>query len=142
MKLDTQNIFVYGTLLFPDVQKVVMGEEVASVEATLSGYRRAKLLGRDYPGIISSPDGQVVGRLLLNIRSEALALLDMYEGFEYQRIEVVAIAETPTPALTYAWALSLDEVGEEDWDPVAFQRDKLRTFVQYIIKDYREPTGG
>ncbi len=128
--------------MFPEVQHAIVGEELQAHDGQLRGFRRGQLRGREYPGIIETPEGSVIGKVLMGIHTEFMALLDMYEGFEFRRVKSSALLSSgeKVEVCTYAWALSPEDVLEDDWDAVQFQREKLRTFVQYIIKDYREPS--
>jgi hypothetical protein len=57
--------FFYGTLIDADVRRLVLGrlapDEVEP--ATLSGWRRVKLAGVTYPGIVPDAKGWVEGVL-------------------------------------------------------------------------------
>lgn len=133
----SSNVFVYGTLMFPDVQKAITGETLVFCDANLSGFRRGKLKDREYPGIIECSEGTVAGKVLLGVRAELLDLFDKYEGYEFRKVEASPIlsAGERVEAIAYAWALAPDDVQEEDWDAIEFEREKLQNFVRYIIKD-------
>lgn len=127
--------------MFPAVQHAIVGEELQACDGQLRGFRRGQLRDREYPGIIESPNESVVGKVLMGIRTEFMELLDKYEGFEFRRAKGSALLSNgeEIEVCTYAWALTKEDVLLEDWDPVRFQREKLHTFVQYIIRDYSEP---
>lgn len=127
--------------MFPEVQHAITGQELRSHDGRLKGFRRGQLRDREYPGIIECPEADVVGKVLMGVRAEFMELLDKYEGFEFRRVEGSALLShgEQIEVCTYAWALSPEDVLQDDWDAVHFQREKLRVFVQYIIKDYSEP---
>ena len=59
-------VFAYGTLIFPEVVEIVVGRRPPKWDALLPGYRRARLDGRVYPGIVEEP-----GRYLVRASPEA-----------------------------------------------------------------------
>lgn len=48
------SIFVYGTLMAPEVTKLLIGRMPDTEPATLTGHRRYSVKGADYPAIIPS----------------------------------------------------------------------------------------
>ncbi|KAL7547925.1 hypothetical protein ACHAWF_011197 [Thalassiosira exigua] len=93
--------FVYGTLMSPDVLKVLLGRVPAMVpRATLRDHSRHPVRERVYPGVIPSPpraggDGamsSVEGILLLEVSSLELRRLYWFEdeGADYVRSKVQA----------------------------------------------------
>ena len=97
------NVFVYGTLLVPELMQVVSGGDYESAEAIAHGYARSRLAGRVYPGIAAAAGSQVPGRIYLSLTEEALRRLDYFEGPEYIRdtLEVVLQDGSRVPAETY-----------------------------------------
>jgi len=82
-------LFVYGTLLDPDLRADVVGRPVAGVPAILRGWRRHAARGRPYPMILPDADGAVTG-LILDLDPAAAARIHGYEGGEYLRRAVTA----------------------------------------------------
>jgi gamma-glutamylcyclotransferase (GGCT)/AIG2-like uncharacterized protein YtfP len=82
------NLFVYGTLMWEETQRALLGRSPQTVDALLYDYRRLKIRRESYPGIKKSPGYSVNGKLLLGLTEEELRVLDQYEGEEYERIEV------------------------------------------------------
>ncbi len=82
-------VFAYGTLLFPDVQRVVMGRLIDGRPDRLFAYRKCSLHdGQEtFPNVAPDPDGVVDGRLL-EVTDEELARMDGYEGDLYSRRRV------------------------------------------------------
>lgn len=81
-------LFVYGTLQVPQVVQAVLQRLPRSQPAVLSGYRCGLMAGQCYPGIVAAPGQRVRGRLLVALTWAELCRLDVYEGDEYQRVEV------------------------------------------------------
>lgn len=77
-------IFVYGTLLVPEVKREVLGFSPSGKSAVLVGYRKEGL------DIIESSNDEVVGEII-EVTEEDLLKLDEYEEVEkgfYRRIKV------------------------------------------------------
>ncbi len=82
------NLFVYGTLMWEETQRALLGRSPETMDALLYDYKRLKVRGESYPGIRKSPGSSVRGKLLLRLTEEELRVLDQYEGEEYERTEV------------------------------------------------------
>ena len=84
-----EQLFVFGTLKQPDVQKEVIGRTIEGLSDTLEGYKIATvdIEGETYPNIKESP-GRVDG-LVLEVSPEELGKIDEYETEAYQRKRVV-----------------------------------------------------
>jgi gamma-glutamylcyclotransferase (GGCT)/AIG2-like uncharacterized protein YtfP len=84
-----EQLFVYGTLQDPAVQRAVFGRVVEGKPDSLGGYTKSHITldGTVYP--IIRPDLQVsVEGLLIEVTPYELTLIDRYEGDEYQRVPV------------------------------------------------------
>ena len=102
--------------------------------ATLNGYQRHSLSGRNYPGIVECPGQRVEGRLLLDLSPAELDTLDAFEGPEYER-RVVRIAAgggggaDEQDAAAYVFAADRRELGG-DWSYEAWREAHLQAFVR------------
>ena len=76
-------VFVYGTLRYPSIRRLVLGRAGDPAHAVLAGYRRVNLDLEPVPG------EQVEG-VVLEVSAEELARLDRYErlGVRYARTRV------------------------------------------------------
>lgn len=85
----TENLFVYGTLRKPEIQKEAFGRTASPRPAVLRGYRRSRrfLHGEEYPIIVSDPESSVMG-LVISVTPRELRLLDRYEDPLYRRESV------------------------------------------------------
>lgn len=101
MRMTGEHLFVYGTLLLPQVMMQVTGQRYFSLPATLHNYARYGVRGKAYPGIVSEHGANVSGMLCLNIKPGAWQRLDDYEDHFYQRQYVKV--ETAAGS-DYAWA--------------------------------------
>jgi hypothetical protein len=101
MTADIINLFSYGTLQYPDVQKATFGRLLNGTDDAMPGFRRemveitdpdviAKSGERFHPIVMPSenPDDAVSGKVF-QISEEELAAADRYEVADYKRIELV-----------------------------------------------------
>lgn len=118
------DLFVYGTLRFPEVLDALLGRVPGLSPARVEGWRAAALEGRVYPGLVAAPGAVAEGMLVHGLGVDELALLHAYEDVEY---DVVRLRLSDgRPALAYRW---LGEAGEEDWDLEWFTREVLAAYV-------------
>jgi gamma-glutamylcyclotransferase (GGCT)/AIG2-like uncharacterized protein YtfP len=103
-------LFLYGTLLDPDLLTAFTGRAVSLTPATLRGWRRVALPNSRYP-TLRRARGVVQGALVTVDRS-ALARLAAYEGPSYRLTPVVV--HRPHGA-TRAWAWIAPCGTRRDW---------------------------
>lgn len=129
--------FFYGTLLHPQVLKRVLdhdGNHLQVAPAILLEYTRHRVRDCDYPAIISSSASQawfkselsmeqrsVRGTLVTGLSDEDLALIDLFEGEEYNR---ALVAVHPLTACT-PFMDSLDGVATINFQDSASQTQAL-----------------
>lgn len=128
------HLFVYGTLMLPEVSERVFGL-TSNEEATLHNYRRYKIwyCGKDlfYPAIIEEHNVSTEGILFRNLSSVEMQLIDEYEGDEYERrlVQVQQNLET-IDAWCYVWKPKLGFVLNEDWKMEEFEAKHLKDFLE------------
>jgi hypothetical protein len=101
MTEDIINLFSYGTLQYPEVQKTSFGRLLDGTDDAMPGFRRemveitdpdviAKSGERFHPIVMPSenPEDAVSGKVF-QISNAELAAADRYEVSDYKRIEVV-----------------------------------------------------
>ncbi len=76
-------VFVYGTLRYPTIRRVVIGRRGDARPAVLEGFRRRHLN-------IERADAEHVDGMILAVTSEELRRLDRYErlGIRYERVRL------------------------------------------------------
>ncbi len=118
-------LFAYGTLMFPEVQRAVIGREPPMKEAILRGYKRLRVKGQNYPGIIESANSVVRGRLLQGLTEEELLRIDEYEGEEYERTTaIIQTAKGPVDAFVYVIKGQYRHIlSDEEWQITALPPD-------------------
>jgi gamma-glutamylcyclotransferase (GGCT)/AIG2-like uncharacterized protein YtfP len=125
-------LFAYGSLQWLDVMEAVTGRRFTGCPATLPGHRRRRLVGRSYPGVIADCRESTDGVLFEGLDAEAFAILDLFEGEPYRRVECSVRTEGGRlhPAFVY---VIRDEhaalMTDETWDSEAFRDVSLSPFL-------------
>eukprot|EP00879_Flechtneria_rotunda_P018383 GHRR01019282.1.p2 GENE.GHRR01019282.1~~GHRR01019282.1.p2 ORF type:complete len:151 (+),score=38.02 GHRR01019282.1:107-559(+) len=127
--------FVYGTLMAPEVLKLLIKRVPPSRPALLHGYVRHRVKGQVFPAILpASPQSTVAGKVLLELTPKELHILDVYESEEYYRqtVQPVLADGSKVEADVYVWRddymdqLLLDQ---PDWDFQAFINQHLQDYL-------------
>lgn len=105
-------LFLYGTLLDPNLLAVFTGRAVSLTPATLRGWRRVALGNSRYP-TLRKARGDVEGALV-TVNRPALARLAVYEGPTYRLTPVVVQTARGTIAAR-AWIAPGGT--RRDWHP-------------------------
>lgn len=127
------HIFVYGTLLAPEMMSAVTGNLFRSVPAAVRGYRRAYLAGRVYPGIVQDEASEVPGAVYLDVDRESLCRLDFFEGPEYVRGTLTAQLDDGQEVLSEAYIIppaNAHLLTEIPWTLEYFLAQDLSAFVE------------
>jgi gamma-glutamylcyclotransferase (GGCT)/AIG2-like uncharacterized protein YtfP len=95
-----ENLFAYGTLIFPDKQQKLFGRTLDGKDDVLNNYTKNTIIidGEVYPCVDES-EGENTHGVVYQVTSEELLLADEYEGKEYKRIKT--ILESCTDAWVY-----------------------------------------
>jgi gamma-glutamylcyclotransferase (GGCT)/AIG2-like uncharacterized protein YtfP len=129
-------IFVYGTLLFPEIVFGLCGREFTTQKAILKGFKRYLVNGHDYPAVISDDVSDVEGKLLFDVDEESMKILTFFEGDNYAIKEVFVHAGIKSvKALVFAWNGLLCNLGESDWDIDRFEQKSLRYYAEKVIPE-------
>ena len=80
------HVFTYGTLMFPQVWKAVVGRDFASVDGAAAGYAIYRVRDAVFPGITPAGDHDSVrGVVYLDVDERSVARLDLFEDDFYRR---------------------------------------------------------
>jgi len=140
-RIEPVGVFSYGTLQSPRVLQTILGRIPRSVAAVLNGYRVHGVRDESYPAVAKSapenaPHEAVPGVLLLELTAADHALLDAYEGPQYQKlVEEVQILPLGMRlrAFVYVWKSSTDNLvalPNQHWDLDAWTRTHEQSFCQ------------
>ncbi|NWF71035.1 MAG: gamma-glutamylcyclotransferase [Chloroflexi bacterium] len=85
----SEYLFVYSTLMEPNIQKAVLGRFIPGAPDALPGYRRAPILRGTFTYFIVVPQADsVVEGLVLEVSADELEKCDRYEGDSCRRFRV------------------------------------------------------
>ena len=131
-----QHIFVYGTLIFPEIREGLTGKSFKAENAILKGFKRCIIHGCDYPAIIPSPHSMVEGQLVFDIDKRSIKILSFFEGTDYELIEVeVFFRNEKERASLFIWKNDLEYLGDQDWDEKIFEQNSLSHYTNKIIPE-------
>src|SRR5262249_11265420 len=122
------DLFVYGTLQFPEVLRALLGRVPDSSPITLDGWRAAALARRTYPGLVPA-NATVPGMLLTGLTAEELQVLDEYESGPYD-LRKLSLTDG-RPAWSYVWT-DATLVLASDWSADEFAAEHLAGFVVQV----------
>lgn len=101
------NLFVYGTLLFPEIRNLVGRRQFQSTDATLEGFEIYRVKNAVYPGIVKQDGGIVPGQILSHITPAEINFFDQYEDDFYQRITVAVTTPDESEISAECYAVPL-----------------------------------
>ncbi|MCR9200312.1 MAG: gamma-glutamylcyclotransferase [Planctomycetaceae bacterium] len=139
-------VFVYGTLLFPEVTDA-LGIRLVNegTSATLNGFQRLTIrlsACGNFPAIVPSSEHAVTGRVLTLHSPADLRTMDEFEGIEegyYTResVRVVMSGGQQREAFAYVCGVRLQPFLDGPWDPEQFRADDLRDYAGRLRGDGR-----
>jgi gamma-glutamylcyclotransferase (GGCT)/AIG2-like uncharacterized protein YtfP len=137
------SLYVYGTLLVPDVFRSIVGRSLASRAAVLDDFGCSMLRGKVYPAIVDRPGARVQGAVYTGLDERDLALLDEYEGEFYERRSLlVSVAGSALAAYAYVLRPAHHgELADEPWDLERFRREHLARYLSHLALIRRAPSG-
>jgi gamma-glutamylcyclotransferase (GGCT)/AIG2-like uncharacterized protein YtfP len=124
---DPAALFVYGTLTFPEVVRVLLGRTPDSVAMSVSGWRVAALPGSVYPTLVTA-EAIAHGRLIADLTVQEWRIIDAFEDDSYD-LRRLTLTDGQ-----YGWAyVSRDNanVSPEDWDSDQFERRDLVNYLKH-----------
>ena len=128
-------LFTYGSLMFEPVWRRLVEHACASMRADLTGFRRERVAGETYPGIVPDREARTAGRVYLGLGPEDLERLDRFEGTAYRRspvtiwVMVPSGCKVPIEAQTYVYCDATALSGEA-WAPEIFERESAGAFFE------------
>ncbi len=118
------NVFTYGTLMFPEVWRTVVGNQFEMVEATLPGYQIFRIRDAVFPGIAAANGpGAVRGVVYLDVDAPSVARLDKFEDDFYRRRTLSVDCDDGQQRSAEAYVVppaNLHVLTDEPWQREAF----------------------
>jgi len=137
----TTSIFVYGTLMSPQVLRVLLGRiPICQSPAFLKDYQRHPVINEVFPGMIPSSGGKTQGVLMQSLTPQEMRVLDYFEGDEYTRRDVTVSYNGVThETQTYVWSNPLSELAlDKEWEYQQFCDEKLEWYLATTVRPYRQ----
>jgi gamma-glutamylcyclotransferase (GGCT)/AIG2-like uncharacterized protein YtfP len=123
---DPEALFVYGTLLFPEILVALIGRVPDQSSGQIAGWRAAALPGVAYPGLVPGP-ATVTGRLLTGLTQREWRVIDTFEngGYDLTRLTLV----DGRHGWSYTCARDIEALAE-DWSADEFAAEHLAAYVE------------
>jgi gamma-glutamylcyclotransferase (GGCT)/AIG2-like uncharacterized protein YtfP len=126
-------LFAYGTLQDADVLGALVGKIAATTSrqpARAPGFAIVTYPGRTYPALVPSPTSVAQGTLIGALDAFDLAIIDAFEGDEYQRILIPIQIPTATfPAFAYLPTIQVPLAGSP-WSLAGWTNQHKQAFLQ------------
>ncbi|CAM9662340.1 unnamed protein product [Choristocarpus tenellus] len=84
----SKTLFVYGSLMQPEVLQVLLGRVPPTNKGILHGYHRYRIKEQVYPAIFPCEGSSVEGLLLPGLSPREQYILDLFEDEDYQKVDV------------------------------------------------------
>jgi hypothetical protein len=123
LSADPAPLFVYGSLLFPDVVRVLIDRDPHRQPITVNGWRITALADQVYPTLVPHPGVNATGELLTDLTPDEWRTLDAFENPDYQ---LARIQHHTGHAWTYAATHPLDP---KPWKRQTFDTEHLAAYL-------------
>jgi len=138
-----------------DHAKTFLASQLSIQDAVLHNYCRHRVRGCDYPGITPEKGHTVRGTYVTGLTDGDIYRLDLFEGDEYERVEVKVellggeSEKMTKDAMTYVYTAGERRLEKREWDYEEFRREKMHRWTdesdEYEDVDNAvegDPTGG
>ena len=134
------NLFVYGTLTFPEIVQALTHNRYKARPAYIENYLVTSLEAKPYPGMIEVPGATAEDWLLYDLEAPAIKILDAWEGREYVKKRLSAItSRSETETFAYVWRDVVHDY--RPWDRDRFKRQYLDSYLLKRIPLFTAMTG-
>ena len=122
-------LFAYGSLMFPEIIRSVIGRVPEGRPAIIQGYRRLVVAGESFPGMIKvgESDERVEGLLYMDITSEEWKRIIAFEDEFYELTEVAVsrLGENLSALAFVVPPAKKSLLAQEQWHPDYFRKHHL-----------------
>lgn len=130
------HIFVYGSLLFPELVTALTGNSFIYSPAILYGFKRFRVKGCDFPAIIEETRSKTEGLLIENVDEKSMEILSFFEGDEYREEKVtIFISDKEITAITFIWGADKSLLVNRDWDANEFKNKSLDYYLDKVVPE-------
>ncbi len=131
-----QQVFIYGSLLFPEITKKLTGKSFKTSPAILKGYKMYCVKGCDYPAIIRENGTFTNGKIMRNVNETDILKMSFFEGDEYEIKKLrVLINGKSEIALAFVWAKEIENLENKKWDFQEFEKNSLEYYINEVIPE-------
>jgi len=133
-----KNIFVYGTLMLPEIVFALTKKNFVMKDATLKGYKRFKVNDPNRkqkgPIIIEQKNSGVIGKILLDVDEDSIKILDKFESPSYEKRKVfVNAGAEKIEAIVYVGSNFNKEFLYDAWNEEEFKQKYLEFYLKKRI---------
>jgi gamma-glutamylcyclotransferase (GGCT)/AIG2-like uncharacterized protein YtfP len=117
------HVFAYGSLMFPEVWRIVVGRQFQTIEGKVAEYAIFRVGGAPYPGIFAVPGAVVRGLVYLDVDEASVARLDRFEGKFYDRLNLPVECDDGVQRTADAYVVSANNqhlLTTEPWTAESF----------------------
>lgn len=128
-------LFCYGTLEFPELMHALSGRQYPAVPAELPGFRRYRVRGEVFPGVLLEPGASTPGTLYSGLGPAQLRMLDRYEGPLYRRRRERVYDDGGRHCVAWVYVVAACErrrLSPEPWDREAFAAHHLTDYLRAL----------
>ncbi len=131
-----QHVFVYGTLLFPEILEGLTGKVFVLKDAELKNYQRLQVSSGDYPAAVKKEGESIKGKVVLDVDPLSIEMLLFYEGEDYDCIELELDTESEKiTAKVFVWNNDPEYLIEKDWDTEHFKQQFLQDYISFVVPE-------
>jgi gamma-glutamylcyclotransferase (GGCT)/AIG2-like uncharacterized protein YtfP len=125
--VETNKLFVYGTLLLDDVVSTLIGRIPHYQHAVAPGWRIVRLPERIYPGLVPG-QGDAVGKVFTDLANTEWIILNAFEDSAYTltTVRLLLPDKNEVDALSYVWG---GEHIDQPWSATDFRRHELINYL-------------
>ena len=139
LKHESVALFTYGSLMFSEVWQKVTNLDTVPVPGRLHEHVRCQVAGEDYPAVLERSGAAVDGALYTGLSPRSMALLDRFEGPDYERVPVTVVLSDKARAdpVVFApahWPLAGREVAAYVY---LFRGDGARDGHDWSVSDFK-----
>lgn len=121
-------LFVYGTLMIPDILGELLDYAPRSLPWSVHGWRRVRLKDRTFPGLIPGSSSETTsGLVLLGLSADDWALIRDYEGPMYE-CRSVGTGPADEQVVTYVCVDYALTEGQPLWHPERFSLEDITRY--------------
>ena len=130
------DLFVYGTLCFPEIVEKLTGKTFQSEQAILKGFHRRRVKNADYPAIVKNDNSEVKGILFHDVDDLSFQIINFYEGDDYRcKTLGININDGFVNAKVFIWDSDYNRLDHVDWDSNKFFKKSLEIYLEKVVPD-------